>query len=429
MADYFFLQRHQFGPNIAIREDLEGNAHLKVDAVVDGLSSLDAFGRQRVSDPHTLFDSKQVFDAQTLFWDDAETSGGGTGTSHSANRASSTLSVTADTAGQRVRQTYRRFNYESGKSQLVLMTFVLGDAAEGITRRVGTFDANNGLFLEQDVNGIGVARRSYVTGAAVDTLVRQSSWNLDKLDGTGESGVTLDMTKTQILVIDYEWLGVGRVRFGFNVDGVTYYCHEFLNANNLTSVYMSTPNLPLRYELTNDGTGGAATLECICASVMSEGGTNGTGKTVYISNGGTHVDCNVADTVYALVGIKLKAAYLGATVQVEDVNFLTETATAFEWSVVWNPTVAGSFSYSDVTNSAVQRAVGATANTVTGGLAVAGGYASATAQSRAAISTDIKSALTLGSSISGTADALVLCARPLANSADISGGLTVRELL
>lgn len=417
------------GPKLSYREDTAGVGYLNVDANVTNLSSLDAFGRQRVSNPYTLFDSKQIFDAQTLFWNDVEASGGGTGSSHSANRASSTLSVSATTAGQRVRQTYRRFNYEAGKSQLILMTFVLGSADTGITRRVGTFDANNGLFLQQDSSGLGVARRTYVSGSPADTLVRQSSWNIDKLDGTGESGITLDVTKTQILVIDYEWLGVGRVRFGFNVDGVTYYCHEFLNANSLTSVYMSTPNLPLRYELTNSGTGGAATLECICASVMSEGGTNGTGKTVYVSNEGTHVDCDVADSVYALVGIRLKSAYVGATVQVEDVSIFTETATPFEWLFVWNPTVASTFTYSDVTNAAVQRAVGATANTVTGGLVVAGGYASSTVQSKAAISNDIKSALILGSSVAGTADALVLCARPLANSADISGGITIRELL
>lgn len=399
------------------------NLARRIDAAADG------FGRLRTSTPVTLFDSKQIFDAQPLFWDDVEASGGGTGTAHSANRASSTLSVTADTAGQRVRQTFRRFNYEPGKSQLVFLTFVLGAGETGITRRVGQFDGNNGLFLQQNGSQLVFKRRTYISGEAVDTAVDQADWNLDPLDGTGNSEATLDITKSQILVIDYEWLGVGRVRFGFNIDGVTYYCHEFRNANSLAGVYMSTPNLPLRYELTNDGTGGAATMECICATVMSEGGTNATGLTTYLSNGGTHVDCDVADTVYALVGARLKAGYLGATVNVEDVSLITETATAFEWRLLLNPTVSGTFTYSDVTNSAIQVATGATANTVVDGVPLAGGYVAASQTTRTAITNAIKSALSLGSSVAGAADAVVLCARPLANNADISGGMTIRQLL
>lgn len=394
------------------------------------LANTDSFGRLRVSEPHTLFDSKQVFDAQPLFWNDVEASGGGTGSTHSADRASSILSVTEDTAGLRVRQTYRRFNYEPGKSQLVLMTFVLGAQTPGVTKRAGQFDASNGVFLEQDgTNGLAIVKRTNISGTPAEERVLQKDWSLDSLDGSGTSGIIFDPTKSAIFVSTYEWLGVGRYRVGFDIGGTTVFVHEFRQSNNGVGVYMSTPNLPLRYEIEHDGTGAAAELETICASVISEGGTNSTGRTTYISNGGTHVDCNVADTVYALVGIRLKSAYFGATVQVEDVACVTETATPFEWLLIWNPTVADTFEYSDVTNSAVQRAVGATANTVTGGLIVAGGYVPASATVRASVSAAIKSALILGSSIAGVADAMVLCARPLSANADISGGITIRELL
>lgn len=396
----------------------------------------DAFGRLRVSQPTTLFDSKQIFDNQPLLWDDQETSGASTTSTHSANTASTTIGVAATTAGTRVRQTFQSFNYQPGKSQLVLLTgvFCASGGGAGITTRVGQFNANNGLFLEYSDGVLNVVRRTYTSGAAVDNSVAQASWNIDKMDGTGISGVTIDVTKTNILVIDYEWLGVGRVRMGFNVDGVTYYCHQFLNANSLTAVYMSTPNLPLRYEISNDGTGAASTLEHICSSVMSEGGEQALGQIRFASTDGTHVDANTENVAYAVLGIRLKSAYIGAVVKLLNLAVQIHTATdQIEWTLRFNPTVAGTFTYSDETNSAVQIATGATANTVTNGTIIDGGYAeSGGNQQGAAGSTEsvIKNALKLGAAIDGTVDEIVLCVMPVAGSTsvDVEGGFTWQEL-
>ena len=199
-------------------------------------ASIDAFSRLRVSDPQTLFDSKQIFDNQPAFWNEAETSGSGTSTAHSVNRASTTLSVTADTAGTRVRQTYRRFNYQPGKSQLIFQTFSMMDSTTGITKRLGYFDDNNGIFLQSKDGVMSIVKRSYVTGSAVDTVVNQSDWNLNKLDGSDRNPVSLSPEKANILVVDLEWLGVGRVRVGFVIDGMVFYAHEFSHANSINSV-------------------------------------------------------------------------------------------------------------------------------------------------------------------------------------------------
>src|SRR3990172_6339557 len=275
---------------------------------------IDPFGRLRTSAPYTVFDSKQLYDAAPLFFDDAETSGSGTSSVHSVDLAATTMSVGASTAGQRVRQTKRRFNYQPGKGQLIFMTGVLGAGASGITRRVGYFDENNGLFFQLSGTVLSVGRRTKTSGSPVDTVVTQANWNLDTLDGEGTSGIDLDTTKTQILVIDFEWLGVGRARFGFVVDGMLVYCHEMLNANALATVYMSTPNLPLRYEISNDGTGGASSLIHICSTVISEGGQEFNGLVLSTSNGNTHIDANVAGELYACLGLRLKSTYLSATI-------------------------------------------------------------------------------------------------------------------
>lgn len=389
--------------------------------------SVDAFARWRVSNPTTIFDSKQIFDAQPLLWDDQEVSGSGTSSSHSTAAARTRISVSNATAGKRVRQTFMRFNYQPGKSQLILLTARMSSSVDaGIAAAVGQFDDDNGIFFKMDGTTMKAVIRSSVTGSPVDTEVEQSSFNLDTMDGNGASGVTLDPTKTQIIIIDYEWLGVGRVRMGFVVDGIPIYCHEFLHANVLDAVYMSTPNLPLRYEIENLGTGGAVSMDHICSCVMSEGGSQDLGVLRAASTNGIHVDANAADTIYAVLGIRLKSTHLGATVKQVQASMISETADDFEWLLLWNPTVAGTFTYVDETNSAVQVARGATTNTVTGGTLLAGGYASV---DQLSIQSQLANAIHLGSAIDGTPDELVFCVRPLSSNADIQGSLNWRELV
>lgn len=386
---------------------------------------LDAFGRLRISNPLTIFDSKQIFDAQPFFWDDQATSGGGTSSTHSANTASSVIGVSASTAGVRVRQTFRRFNYQPGKSQLILMTGVLqkSGGGTGITRRIGYFDANNGLYLEDAEGTINLVRRTKVTGSVVNNATPQSNWNMDKMDGTGLSGITLNFTKAQIFVVDFEWLGVGRVRFGFVVDGVIYYCHQLLNANNLSVVYMSTPNLPVRYEITNSGTGGEATLEHICCSVISEGGIENTGILRHTDN--ASVSGLATGTVYGLIGIRLKSANVGATILIESISVIaTSTNDQLHWELKWKPTVAGTFNYADQTNSSVQIASGVVSNTITGGTDIDGGYLTTSLPQ----TPPIKNALLLGSAIDGTQDTIVLCVKPITNNITVQVSMTWREL-
>ena len=394
-----------------------------------GGTQLDAFGRLRVSDPLTIFDSKQTLDNAPLFWDDSEVSGATTTSTHSTATASSTMGVAATTAGKRVRQTFMRFNYQPGKSQNIYMTGVmdLSGGGTGITRGIGMFDDNNGLFFQDDEGTMKVVVRSKTSGSAVDTKVTQASWD-DPLDGTGASGITIDWTKTQVFAIDFEWLGVGSVRFCLVIDGAVVNVHTVKNANNLALVYMSTPCLPLRYEIDNDGTGAASTMMQICATVISEGGISRLGALRYKSTGGTHIDCNTADTAYALVAIRLKAAALEATVLLEGVSVLAETNDDFEWFLALNPTVASAVTFGDETNSTVQSAVGESANpslsTITGGTMIQGGFADASS----GITFPLANALRLGSTISGTPDEIYLCARPLSANANIQGSLTWREV-
>ena len=389
--------------------------------------SIDSFDRLRVSTPYTIFDSKQLHDKQPLFWD--ETLGGSATSVHVPSDACTVMTVTAGSSDYVLRQTKQRFNYQPGKSQLILMTFHAPPVI-GIVNRIGIFDGtgvnyltpNNGVFFEcnNDISW-NIAKNGTIT-----ETVTQANWNYDVLDGTGASGVTLDMNDAQILIVDYEWLGVGRVRVGFVINGVIRYCHYFNHANNsFTSVYMSTPNLPLRYSIQTDGTNGS-TLDHICSTVMSEGGLEKTGILRSVDTGAGYITGLNAGTAYALLGIRLKSTYNDITVIPEDLSAIVGSNDTFRWRLLLNPTVAGTFTYNDITNSACQYAVGTAANTVTGGLSIATGFSSVSNQTSGK---ELKTALRIGSTIAGTMDALVLVVTPISNNTSASGAIGFRELL
>ena len=385
--------------------------------------SIDAFGRWRVSEPHTIFDSKQVFDNLPLLYDDQEVSGSGTSSTHNPNRAASEMTVSANTAGKRVRQTFMRFNYQPGKSMLIFCTGTLGAGGTGITAGMGYFDDENGLFAQSKDGVAQFVKRTNYSGTPTDTEVDQADWNLDTFDGNGPSGISLDPTKSQILIIDFEWLGVGRVRMGWVGDGIVYYCHEFLHANNQAGVYMSTPNLPIRYEIENDGTGGEATLQHICASVQSEGGLQNNGYLRHADTGA--VSTLSSGTAYAIMGGRLKSTHLGATVLVENISLIGSANDQCHWELRIGSTVAGTFTYSDAANSAVQIATGSNSNTVTGGIEIDGGYFSTTQ----GVTFTVPNALHLGAEIDGTPQEWQLVVIPITNNMTVRASVTWRELL
>lgn len=235
--------------------------------------STDAFSRWRVSNPVSIFDSQQQYGNSLLFWESAVV---GTGVlSNSLLDSSVVLSTGGIASGAKcTRQSRTHFRYQPGKSQIIVLTFVFdGGPKTNVRYREGFWNDNDGIFLQLSGTQLSIVRRSSASGVVSDETVNQEDWNLDIMDGGGPSGVKLDMTKAQILFIDLQWLGVGRVRVGFDVDGKLYYVHEFLHANNISLVYMATANLPIRGEIENIGVAGSTTtMRQICASVISEGG-------------------------------------------------------------------------------------------------------------------------------------------------------------
>lgn len=394
-----------------------------------GGTNVDAFGRLRISAPYTLFDSQQRYESDAQF--DTATTGTGTAT-YMNNEAAVNMTVTAGGVGSVIKQTYRVFPYQPGKGLLVLATFAMDSSTDaGLTQRVGYYNTQNGVFF-QKVDGVySFVLRSSSTptpGTPSDArTVNQANWNGDKLDGTGVSGYTLDPSKTQILWMDFEWLGVGSVRCGFIINGEYIVCHTFTNANELSTVYMSTAILPVRYEIVSS-VATFRTLKQICSSVVSEGGYeqysfgNVARRTTALGT--------IGSTFLPLVSIRLKSTRLGAVVLPQRVQVLPTTSQNYEVALVKNPTLTGA-SWVNTTSTNVEMDVSATA--VTGGTIVQTDYVTSSGSGGTNPLADPAGYnwdLQLGSSLAGVSDIYTIQIRTVsgATTGDAVGSLTFWDL-
>jgi hypothetical protein len=276
-------------------------------------SLLDAFGAQKVSNPYTLLDSKFLTSPAPLSWDQI-VSGSGT-----INFQPSYLTLSAPSNGARVvRQSRLYCPYQPGKGLRVLCTGSLINALTPlVTSRIGFFDdandknpsldteaSGNGFFFEWDGTQVNIVKRSFITGSQVDTKVPQSMWNYDRFDGTGPSGIVLDITKRQIFMFELEWLGVGTVVTALIIDRQTYWAHVFQHANIGTDLpYITRPTLPVRYEISSQG--GSAVLHQICATVVSDGGYQPKGS-VFSQSMKSGTDVSISGGHVALMALRLK---------------------------------------------------------------------------------------------------------------------------
>jgi len=394
-----------------------------------GGTNLDAFGRVRVSEPFTLFDSSHRYSDNNLW------STGTTGTAaatFSADEGLVNLTVGSANNDEVVRETVKVFAYQPGKSLLVMSTFVMGTAKAGLRQRVGYYGSANGFYIEREGSSAYFVERSSVSGAVVNTQVPQAEWNQDTLDGNGPSGITLDLSKSQILYMDIEWLGLGTARMGFIIDGVFVPAHNFNHANLTTTTYITTASLPLRYEMANTAaTSGASTLKQVCSTVISEGGFALTGLQQAIGTPiTTPKSLATAGTYYPVVSLRLKTTRLDAIVILTAASILGLTNNVnYEWRVVANGTTTGGTWTSAGASSGVEYNI--TGTSFTGGRILASGYTQGSNQGATTIDI-LKQALFSNqlerNGITGTPFELTLVAGASSNSATIHASFDWEEV-
>jgi hypothetical protein len=351
-------------------------------------ANLDAFSRLRISQPIELFSTQTQYDSDPLLMEVGAT-GTGVSPTHSSNTRMVELSTTAG-SGTSFIQSYQYVPYQPSKSHLIFVTGVLGSAVENSVVDVGYFDSANGIFYRQNgINGLEIVLRSSTSGGVNNNAIPQVGWNLDPLNGSGASGITLDPTKDFILVIDLQFLAMGRVRIGFDIGGVIIYAHEFLNSNIISVPYMQTATLPVQMLITSTSSGSTKTSYFKCAAVNTEGGADTANIELGYSFSTPRVASNAGNMVRNhAFSIRPKTTFKGLTNREKFVFNQIDIINTGNSNVYWELCIGATFSaaptYADVNAnySAFEVGTGGTFGNLTNGLVFASGFAVSQGNSR-----------------------------------------------
>ena len=353
--------------------------------------NLTASGRLRVADETTLFGAQLTYDLRPLQYEQSSTGTGATVTYDSTNRQALMTFASTPTGGESYMQSYSYFPYLPGRSQLIFVTFNLLSAATNVVKFAGYSDGVNGM--EFQLSG---STKQFVlysgTGSGTETIT-QPNWNLDTFDGSGPSGITLDISKVQILVIDFISLYAGRVRMGFDVGGSIYYCHEFLHANVTAFPYIQYATLPVRCGMTCTATV-STTMNFICASVSTEGGAD-TAEGFFNSFSTQNVAITAASGARThVLSLRPSLTFNSITnrykLEINTVNVNVDGANPVFWELVIGQALAGA-SYAAV-NAKYSATDIDVAGTLSGSptLVIASGYVASSNQSKSSVSADAK---------------------------------------
>ena len=340
-------------------------------------TATDAFGRLTVANPFTLFDSTHRYRDNGL-WVTGVTGSGSTA-AFNPNQGLVDLTIGVTSGNHVYRETTKVFPYQPGKSLQIMSSFTMNSPKSGLRQRTGYFGSANGFYVELDGSDIYLVKRSSVSGSTVNTRIAQSNWNGDTLNGSGQSGITLDISKTQLLWMDLEWLGAGSVRMGFVIDGVFIICHTFHQANVGVGTYMTTATLPLRYEIENTSTTESqSTMKQICSTVISFGGYELYGSQQGINTPiGTSYTLASRGVYYPVISLRLKSTSVDAVVIMTALSLLADTTgEKYNWQVVASAVTSGGSWISAGPDSAVEYNL--TATSATNGRILASGFFSST---------------------------------------------------
>lgn len=346
---------------------------------------LDSFGRMRISTPFNVFNAQFNYGLQPLLFESLTNNGSIT---HMPFSSSVRLSTEGSASGNNaIFQSKQHFRYNPDRAQQIIWTCVLGAKKNNVKQSIGYYDPEDGLGFLQDSSELNILRRSSTSGSPEDELVPQSLWNLDGLghpdNEKNSSGVTLDVAKKNIFIIDFGWLGSGLIRWGFDFGGHTTYIHQMQFANTDIVPFMRTANLPFRVEIENTGIASGETIfDFNCVAINSEGGSEPVGIKGATNNGiatggNTPLRAVTSSTdLLPILSIRPKTTFNSLTNrgQIRPISYRIASKDApVYYSIVLNGTLTGEL-FNDVNteNSIVQ--VDTSATTLSGGTIVDCGY-------------------------------------------------------
>lgn len=402
--------------------------------------NLDAFGRLRTSGLSTLFSfqpSPANSDTNLGIHMDNYVSGTGSAT-YSTTSGGTTLATGGAASGARaLRQTKVYWRYIPGKSLFTKFACCLnggGTPTGAAEARRGYFDDENGAFFGRDATGYFVATRTNITGSIATYKVYQSAWNVDKCDGNGPSGATVDFSDVIPFTIDFQGAGGGRIRFGILLGGKLQIVHQIENLSESATRYLRTINLPHRAEVINDSATGAniSLVDYSFTLEVEDGGaTEGGYWTVAGTKGTASASLANSATLTPIMTLRVRDTFNGVTYRGHAhpyaLSMLCKSADIY-WELIWNAATLTGASYANVDATYSGLEIDTSATAYTGGVVVASGYALSGHGSQADVS-NVSATLgyVLARTYANTRDTLTLAARGIGGAATAYAVMNIQE--
>ena len=414
--------------NGAYEANVNPNGSLDVDLVN---TQKDAMGRIQVSNPETLFSFSHFSGSTNRSWSELLV---GSGTSVlDANLSAVKISTTTASGDKVSRKSYRNVEYLKGKAQQILLSCRPGDGQQNLRKRWGSYNADNGVFFEQTDGILYAVVRSKTSGVVVDTIVAQADFNLDKMDGSGLSKITLDLNKHQLFEISYTWLGTNIVRFGVIINGKLIYVHQFSFSNEISSSWAQYGIFPVAYEIENLGiTATASDFFMSCGAVVSEGGDKfGFNKITSMDSGIVPIALTTTEKVCA--GVRLKPGFEFSSLKPLFFQMLPASGSSnVYFKVLYNATLTNPV-WADIG----EISQGLTNNpSFTGGELITSGYLNlgsgggSSSSKTSELSSDIRFGDTfVGSDVNDVSDTLIIVMRTISASGEVHFNASLKEFI
>lgn len=387
-----------------------------------GREHKDMFHNYMFVNPVTLWESDHRFSKREEYWDET-VSGAGASSTHVPEKLSVRLTVGTASGEKVVRQTYQHFHYIKGNSQRIMLTGNFDGVKTNVRKRYGYFNSYNGLFFETNGTTMNVVVRSDVSGSIVDTAIPSTSWNVDKLDGTGASGKIADPNKQQLFIIDFAFLGAGPIRFSIMIGQELVPVHVIESSNVLATSWSRSADLPIRCEIENIGTSASASnFYKTCSTVKSMGGQRSDGSVKVVDTGVTAVSVTTTDKVVAAIRLS-SSAVRGASIVPLGFDITPASGTSIiYYQVILRPTLS-TVTWSPYTDIAEVPNTTPTYTSGTG-IVIESGYMDLGASgshniTSGPVSASVGNDKFLGYNIAGVGDSLILLVRTYSGSGSI----------
>lgn len=381
--------------------------------------NLDAFGRLRTADVTSLLEVSQVLDKRPYIVD--EVTGGTVTSTHDSINAKVTMSGTGANSYV-IRQTFCTAVYQPGKGQLFEGSFANFELQTNVIKRVGMYTVTSGSSYTENIDGF------FLESNGITNKISFQIWKTGTLSFSADTTVwddsiidptSIDWSKDNLMITDYQWLGVGRVRMGLSLSGSTIYFTDFSATNNLSNVYMTSPNKPITYEFRTSG--GTGSFDMICSQVSMEGSINQLVLPIGVVGPSSQVTLSTSETKYPFIGIKMAPGYKDVSPILRNISILNTSNDNYYCTVEINPTITGSYSFTASTQPEILVSICDGTQTInTNGpiLAAFIGQAGTTALSTFEL---LDSQVNPGCKIDGTTQELWICITPLGANATFFG--------